>query len=240
MKKSLLAVQRWFSKHPFTDWIGVLLALGLFTSLAWPTLIGASAYFDEGYSAYLARFNPFSTSFYTAFDVHPPLYYIVLHCWQFFVGTGVSQLRFLTVIFAWTAVLFAFLIVRRWFGRYAAQVAIFMMVLSPLFIRYGTAMRMYTMMLAVAFAATYVLLNAVGSKNKRWWRWYTALVAIGMWTNYFMAFVWIAHVIWLYMELRRDKQLIKKAKKAYLWAVVFYLPWLPVLIVRYAVVQAYG
>lgn len=240
MKKSIAAIARWFEKHPFVDWVGVIASLGLFTSIAWPTLIGASAYFDEGYSAYLARFNPFSTAFYTAFDVHPPLYYIVLHFWQSIVGTDVSALRFLTVIFAWIAVLFAFLIVRRWFGRRAAMLAIFMMVLSPLFIRYGTAMRMYTMMLAIAFAATYVLLCAVSEKDRRWWRWYTALVAIGMWTNYFMAFVWLAHVLWLYKDFHGDKKLLKTARKAYLWAAVWYLPWLPVLIVRYAVVQAYG
>ena len=240
MKAFFQKVGQWFEKHPAVDWFGVTAALGIFTALAWPTLVGASAYFDEGYSAYLARFNPFSTSFYTAFDVHPPLYYVVLHFWQSIVGTGVEQLRFLTIIFAWVAVLFVFLTVRRWFGRRAAILATFLIVLSPLFIRYGTAMRMYTMMLATAFSATYVLLRATTSKDKRWWRWYTALVAIGMWTNYFMAFVWLAHAVWLWRNYRHDKTLFAKIKKAYFWAVIWYLPWLPILALRYAVVQAYG
>lgn len=240
MKAFLQKIGQWFDNHPGADWFGVIAALGTFTALAWPTLVESSTYFDEGYSAYLARFNPFSTSFYTAFDVHPPLYYVVLHFWQSIVGSGVPQLRFLTVIFAWVAVLFVFLTVRRWFGRRAALLATFLIVLSPLFIRYGTAMRMYTMMLAIAFAGTYVLLRAVTGKEKHWWIWYTALVTIGMWTNYFMAFVWLAHAVWLWRNYRHDKTLFTKIKKAYFWAVIWYLPWLPILILRYAVVQAYG
>lgn len=240
MKSFLLKASHWFNKNPLVDWLGVVAALTAFTALAWPTLVGTSAYFDEGYSAYLARFNPLSASFYTAFDVHPPLYYVVLNLWQSIVGPGVPQLRFLTIIFAWVAVVFVFLIVRRWFGRRAALLAIVLIILSPLFIRYGTAMRMYTMMLATAFGATYVLLRATTSKDKRWWRWYTALVTVGMWTNYFMAFVWLAHVAWIYLSHRHDPAIFKNAKKAYIWAIVWYIPWLPILVLRYAVVQAYG
>jgi 4-amino-4-deoxy-L-arabinose transferase-like glycosyltransferase len=240
MRTSFASVQKWFDKRPMVDWVGVFAALGLFTALAWPTMVGASAYFDEGYSAYLARFNPFSTAFYTAFDVHPPLYYVVLHFWQSLVGTDVAASRLLSVVFAWVVVVFAYLIVRRWFNRRSALLAIFLIVLSPLFIRYGTAMRMYTMALAIAFAATYVLLRATTEKSGRWWKIYTALVAIGMWTNYFTAFVWVTHALWIYLYHRHDAQLFKKARRAFIWALIFYVPWLPVLLVRVAVVQAYG
>jgi mannosyltransferase len=238
--KSFSRTLKRFGLSPYSDWFGVGLTLVLFMLLAWPTITGASAYFDEGYSAYLARFDPLSTSVYTAFDVHPPLYYFVLHIWQSIVGSGVAELRFLTVIFAWIAIIFTFLTIRRWFGRKAALLTIGLMIFSPLFIRYGSAMRMYTMALAITFAATYVLLRAVTEKDKRWWRIYTALVTIGMWTNYFMALVWVTHVIWIYWQYRSDKVIVKSAKKAYLWAMIWYVPWLPILIFRYVAVQASG
>jgi len=61
-----------------------------------------------------------------------------------------------------------------------------------------------------------------------------------MWTNYFMAFVWLAHAAWLWRNYRHDRAIFAKIKKAYFWAIIWYLPWLPILALRYAVVQAYG
>lgn len=222
------------------DWLVLVAGMALFTLLALPQSLMGSAYFDEGYSAYLAQFDPLTASAYTALDVHPPLYYITLHFWQWLVGDGVGALRFLSIVFAWVALLFGFLIVRRWFGQKAAWLTVVFMALSPLFIRYGGTMRMYTMALALAFSATYVLLRAVGSKDKKWWIAYAVLVAAGMWTNYFMALVWVTHALWFLYEHRKNSDVFKAWKGALIWALVLYLPWLPMLLFRYGEVQANG
>ena len=114
------------------------------------------------------------------------------------------------------------------------------MALSPLFIRYGSAMRMYTMALAIGLAATYVLMIAVSSK-KRWpWIVYTLLVAAGMWTNYFTALIWISHMAWILYEYRHQRKIIKSWGIAVLGSVILYLPWLPALLYRAGEVQASG
>jgi mannosyltransferase len=226
--------------RPLFDWAAVIAGIMLFTWLVLPNLVISSAYFDEGYSAYLAKFDPITIAAYTAQDVHPPLYYVVLHYWQSFVGDGVSELRLLSVIFAWIAIVFGFILVRRWFGRRAAWLALGLTVISPLLIRYGSTMRMYTMALAIAFAGTYVLLRAVHSKGKRWWLMYAALVAAGMWTNYFMALVWVTHLLWLIYEYRKDRRMVRSWRMAFLGAIVLYLPWLPMMLLRYSEVQADG
>lgn len=231
------------SKKPlpaFFDWLILGAALTLLTVLMLPNLIGASAYFDEGYSAFLAKHDVITMAFYTALDVHPPLYYGALHVWQYFSGDSVTGLRFLSVIFAWIAVTFGFLIVRRWFGRQAAWIAVVLMALSALLIRYGATMRMYTMALAIAFSATYVLLRALESKDKKWWIIYAVLVAAGMWTNYFMALVWATHFLWLAYEKRNDKAVMRRWLSAITGAFVLYLPWLPLLIFRYGEIQVNG
>lgn len=224
----------------FFDWFILGLALAMLTLLMLPNLIGASAYFDEGYSAFLAKHDVITMAFYTALDVHPPLYYAALHVWQFFSGDSVAGLRLLSVVFAWIAVAFGFLIARRWFGRQAAWIAVILMALSPLLIRYGATMRMYTMALAIAFSATYVLLRALESKDKKWWIIYGILVAAGMWTNYFMALVWATHFLWLAYEKRNDKAIMRRWLSAITGAFVLYLPWLPLLVFRYGEIQVNG
>lgn len=226
---------------PYLDWMVVLLGIALLTALLLPNVFNASAYFDEGYSAYLAKQDVLTMAGYTALDVHPPLYYALLHFWQGIAGTDVGPLRILSVIFAWIAVIFGFLTVRRWFGRHAAWLAVLLMALSPLFIRYGAAMRMYTLALAIAFAATYVLLRATAdTKQRKWWIIYGVLVSAGMWTNYFTALVWLTHLIWLAYEHRQNKKIMRRWLLAVVGAVVLYLPWLPWLVFRYGEIQANG
>lgn len=229
-----------FPYLPLFDWVAVVLSVILFTLAVMPNLIGSSAYFDEGYSAYLARFDIFTMAGYTALDVHPPLYYAALHVWQGLVGTDVAQLRLLSVFFGWAAILFGFLIIRRWFNHRAAWLAALLMALSPLFIRYGSTMRMYTMALAIALAGTYVLLLAVSRKSKWLWALYAVLMALGMWTNYFVALVWITHLIWLLYEHRKNRGIMRRWRFAFIGAIVLYLPWLPWLLFRYGEIQANG
>lgn len=225
---------------PFLDWAIVLLAIVLFTMLVVPNLVNASAYFDEGYSAYLARFDALTIAGYTALDVHPPLYYVTLNIWQGIVGGGVAEMRLLSLVFAWVAIVFAFLIVRRWFGRRAALMALLLLVLSPLLIRYASSVRMYTMALAIVFASTYVLLHAVNKGGKKLWALYAVLVAVGLWTNYFTALVWMTHLIWLFHEHRNDPRMVRSWRGAYLTAFILYLPWLPMMLLRYGAIQSEG
>lgn len=238
--KNLFAHHRESRYLPLFDWAALLGGIVLFTVLSLPSLLTASAYFDEGYSAYLAQFNPLTIAAYTALDVHPPLYYTALHFWQNIVGLDVAKLRILSLLFAWVAIFFGWLIVRRWFGRPAVWVAPLLMALSPLFIRYGAVMRMYTLALAIAFAGTYALLRAVDSKQRKWWAVYAVLVAAGMWTNYFMALVWVTHLIWLLYIYRKKDNVMRSWRWSFLWSLVLYLAWLPMLLFRYGEIQVSG
>lgn len=222
------------------DWVIVAIAIGIFTYMALPNLIHSSAYFDEGYSAYLAKQDLWTMATYTALDVHPPLYYGALHYWQLLFGDDVATLRLLSIVFGWFAIVFGFLLVRRGFGYKAAWFATLLMALSPLFIRYGSSMRMYTLALAIGLAATYILTIAVTGK-KRWpWIVYAVLVAAGMWTNYFTALVWLSHLAWILYEYRRERNIVRSWCLAVAGAVILYLPWLPALVYRAGEVQVSG
>lgn len=243
-------------RHTFAyDTLAIVTACTIFAVIATFALAHESSYFDEGFTSYLARFSPFEIAYYTALDVHPPLYYITLHYWQSIVGIDVFWLRFFSVIWAWIAIILTFILVKEWFGRMASYSTLLFITMSPLFIRYSEAMRMYTMAIAIVVGATYILVRLLSHshqstmRRRMLWASYGVLVSAGMWTNYFTAFIWIAHLLWILSE--RHSTSSTKEKKEYTshlkrWvfavglAIILYVPWLPWLIVRFTEVQATG
>lgn len=188
-----------------------------------------SIWFDEAYSAYLTRFEYPKVWDLTAADVHPPLYYFVLKTWAHFFGHTDFAMRMLSVVCGAVAILFAYLWLKYKYGAKAAIIASFLLSISPVFVRYGQEMRMYTMVLAIVFAATYVLQLAIDSNKKRWWVIYAILIAMGMWTHYFSALAWIVHVIYL-ARIYKKKIFQKHIILTYVGAVLLFLPWVPSLL----------
>lgn len=231
-----------------SDVVIILFACTLYAVICCLFLGGESSYFDEGFTSYLARFSPLEIAHYTALDVHPPLYYITLHYWQQLVGIDVFSLRAMSVLWGIVAIIFAFLMAKRIGGRRAAWSVLLFVILSPLFIRYSEAMRMYTMALAIIAAATYILIllyNPATRQRRILWLLYAILVSAGMWTNYFTAFVWLAHLAWVSsMAIAKPKKPLRRFIQRWWQAigisVLFYLPWLPWLIMRFADVQSTG
>ena len=217
-------------------------------TLVAPALIGAlylilclvsvqqSIWFDESYTAYLIRFDFGSILKYTAADVHPPLYYFLLKVWSMVFGYSDFALRAMSAMFGALAILFAFLWLKYKYGKTAAILGSLFLALSPNFIRYGEEMRMYTLVAAIVFAATYFLQLAIDNKSRKWWIIYAALVALGMYTHYFTAFAWMAHVIYLIVIYKKEF-FTKKIFAWYLLSVVFYLPWLPGFLKQSSTVQ---
>jgi mannosyltransferase len=249
MKKTISIIVDFFRARPRTDFIFVGIALVLFVLLALWNIAGPSIWFDEAFGAYMIHFNFIDIARYTATDVHPPFFYWMLKLWTHFFGHNELGLRSMSVFFGAVAAVFGYLFTRRQFGRRAAIVGLFILALSPLFIRYSQEARMYTLAAAIVLSATYVLSRAIDSKNRKLWVLYGILVSLGMWTHYFTALAWIAHWVWRYLVLHRTgargKVLAKKFfdknwLTAYIIAVALFLPWLPAMAIQLVVVQAGG
>lgn len=249
MKKVFTRITSFIRSRPRTDYIFVSLALVLFAWLALWNISGASIWFDEAFSAYIIQYNFLDIARYTATDVHPPLFYWLLKIWTFFFGQTEIGLRSMSVFFGAVAAVFGYLLTRRLFGRKAALVGIFILALSPLFIRYSQEARMYTLAAAIVLSATYVLMRALESKGRKLWVIYGVLVSLGMWTHYFTALAWIAHWIWRYVTIRRTGVRAKELRlkffdknwlTAYIVAVGLFLPWLPAMAIQLIIVQATG
>ena len=195
-KQKLLDVSR-------RDWLLVIAALSVFITITLATITRFSIWFDESFSAYIIRFNFFDIAKYTASDVHPPLYYWILKIWAAVFGNTELGIRSLSLLFGCLAIVTAFILVNRLFGKRAARFSLLFLVLSPMLVRYSQEARMYTMVAFIALLATFVLTYAVNTKKKLPWAVYGILVSLGMWTHYFSAIVWIAHWLWRADNIRR-------------------------------------
>ncbi len=201
--------------------------------------IDQSIWFDESYSAYLIRFDFKDILNFTAADVHPPLYYFLLKIWSMIFGYTDFALRAMSALFGALAILFAYMWIKYKYGKAAAILGALFLAISPNFVRYGQEMRMYTVIAAIVFAATFVLQLAIDNKTKKWWIIYAVLVALGMYTHYFCAFAWVAHVVYL-LFVYGKKFFSEKKFTVYILSVLLYLPWIPGLLSQVKTVQGGG
>jgi len=179
--------------------------------------------------------------------VHPPFFYFALKMWSSIFGTSDVAMRFMSIFFGLVAIVFIFHLLKKWFGIKTASIATMVAAISPMLIRYGQEMRMYTMVLAIVFAATYFLSlaleNGAKKEGRKYWVIYAILMAVGMWTHYFSAFMWISQLVAIIVffggpkKIFKDKKLFKTILYTYIVAVILYLPWIPSFINQAKTVQ---
>ncbi len=196
----------------------------------------SAIWFDESYSAYLTRGSFADIWNLTAQDVHPPFFYFLLKIWSDIFGYTDVSLRFMSVFFGALTIIFLFQLLKRWFGTKAATISSFFLAFSPMFIRYGQEMRMYSLVFLIVVLATYALDLALTTQKTRYFVFYAILIALGMWTHYFTAIVWIVHIIY-YKLTKQAKIFSKRMLLTYLLAVLLFLPWTPSFLHQVAVVQ---
>jgi predicted membrane-bound mannosyltransferase len=85
------------SLHLRRDIAAIIGVIWLAFGLRLLSLADANIWWDEGWSVWLARQSVLGIARGTAADVHPPLYYWLLHAWQALAGESEFAVRFLSV-----------------------------------------------------------------------------------------------------------------------------------------------
>jgi hypothetical protein len=186
---------------------------------------------DEIYSWNAARMPLSDMWRWTANDLHPPLYYAVLHAWIAAFGDSEIALRSLSAIASISSALLLYLALRGAVGRGIAAMAAGFLLLNPAFLFYSTEARMYPL------AGLLALLSAIGfawfvakQSLARWVVWASSTVAL-LYTDYsgfFVVGMLIACGLWYVFRIplggQRWRLLV--GLFAILAVVVFaYLPW---------------
>ena len=230
-RKSLKKSQKSHSPTPKTPSHPLCFIIPLIAGLIFFVLsvinLQLPVWFDESYTAYLTRGSFSDIWQLTSIDVHPPLYYFLLKIWATLFGSTDFTLRFMSIFFGIIGIIFTFQLVRRLFHNVRiASFATIAVAFSPILLRYGQEMRMYTLVFAIVAAASYILIRAIDTARFRYWLLYGIFVALGMWTHYFTVLVWFAqfiYLLWYYRKRIFQKNIIF----SYILAVLLFIPWLP-------------
>ncbi|MFN8532639.1 MAG: glycosyltransferase family 39 protein [Dehalococcoidia bacterium] len=198
----------------------------------------SSLWYDEGFSAFVASEPPLELLAHTARDIHPPLYYLLLHGWTEFAGQSDFSLGFFSLAFGLLCVSLVLAIGRRWFGETAGLLAGLAAALSPFQVWYSQEVRMYTL------AAFLGLLLVAATERGSWRDFWTFVLAgaAGLYVLYYLAFLLVALNVIMGIWLLVNRRLpggwtLRRWSLAQALILVLYLPWLPVAI-RQAVAPA--
>lgn len=188
---------------------------------------------DEGSSLMLSDYPLTGIWFHAAHDVHPPLYFMLLHGWIALFGDSLVSIRTLSVLPGIATVLLGAWLVRLIATQRAALLAGLLLALLPIAVRYNQEVRMYSLLGLWLIAATIALVYWVKSPHQnRYLVIYTLLMAAAFYTHYFTAFCVIAHWLYLMSSGRSTGWLLKRPAwwLANVAIVLLFLPWLPGLL----------
>jgi mannosyltransferase len=222
----------------------LLLVLALAAFLRFYLLDGQSFWNDEGNSARIAERSLQLITEGAAGDIHPPLYYYLLHVWRGVFGSSEFALRSLSALLGVLLVGLTFLIGRKAFGVGVGLLAAFLVTINSFQIYYSQEARMYMLLAVIGAAATWMLLRLlVGWRNERLaaggWRLaldhaaVAVLYAAGLYTHYAFPFIIVTHFLivctWL-LVLRQPLKRFLPWIGVVAAAGVLFLPWLPTAI----------
>ncbi len=190
-----------------------------------------SLWYDEGFSLYLATQSLSHITARTAADIHPPLYYYLLHVWQGGSGTTEFALRLLSAFFGVLCVPLAYILGARLFNRRAAFLAAVLTTVSPLYLWYGRDARMYTMVTALGMMASYFLLRLTTGDARRWMWWgYVLSLTAAIYGHFYALFLLAFHVAYALLTLRRlrpeqRRRALIRTGSAQLLTLLAFAPW---------------
>lgn len=221
---------RWAREH----WLIPILLLA--TVVRFYDLTAAAIWGDEGSSLLLARYSLSGIWTHAAFDVHPPLYFMLLHGWIGVFGDGLLAIRSFSALAGIATVGLGVSLVDRLATRRAAIIAGVLLALLPTAVRYSQEVRMYALLGLLLIGATLVLVKWIRRPQRhRYLLIYALLMTAALYTHYFAVLAALSH--WLYLGLIRllPGYRLKHLQRKDWWLanlaiVVLYLPWLPNLL----------
>ena len=187
-------------------------------------------WFDESYSASLIKGNCFQIWDMTAYDVHPPLYYWFLRIWSLIFGRSLYVLRSFSIVAGMLTIIVLYILFKRWSkSDKTALILSSLFAICPFFLYYSSEMRMYSFMALIVALGTLFLDLALEKNQKKYWLLYALTIVAGLYTHYFTAFAFIAHLIYLiYYFIKHGFN--KNILWTYALVIILYIPWIPNMI----------
>jgi mannosyltransferase len=196
-------------------------------------LDGLSLWEDEIFTATRAPWPPAELIAWTAGDVHPPLYYLLIHG-LLALGKSDWLLRWPSALFGVLSLALVYRLGRELFGRTAAIAGMALLALSPFALRYDQEARMHALFMFLSLLSIFCLVKAMRAGGRTWWAAFALVTALNLYTIYFAFLVLGMEALWVGLTLvflpRRRERIAHYALRFTFYsltALALYLPWWP-------------
>ena len=197
--------------------IALLLILVLAAFLRFYRLDAQSLWADEGNSLSLSGRSLDLITAGAAHDIHPPLYYYVLHFWMRVFGDSESAVRALSALLGTALAYLTYLLSRRLSDYWLGLTAAFLTAISPFQVYYSQEARMYILLAALSALSVYSFirfLEAEASKTRTLYLWaglYIVATTLSLYTHYSFPIIIVMENLlygtWLAISWRRGSVL---------------------------------
>ncbi len=188
-----------------------------------------NVWWDEAYSVWLARMNLADAINITARDVHPPLYYALLHFSIRLWGSGEFAIRYLSVIPALLTSAILFSLGKGWLGTRRAAFGLLWLAVSRFHIWWSQETRMYTWAAFWAVWVFYFLWRQTSTRPSKWgWPAYVFGLSAGLYTLYLFGLVYPAvglTVVALWFSKRISTRILWQWVLATAVSLALFVPW---------------
>jgi Predicted membrane protein len=187
-------------------------------------------WWDEGLTIWAAR-SPVQAIFqWTAHDVHPPLYFLVMRGWRSLAGEGEFVLRFPSVCAGTLGVVVVYGLGNKLGGKKAGLLSALFTACSRFAISWSQEMRMYIFAATLSAGALWATLRLWKSPgSKAWWLACVLTVAGGLWSLYLtVSLPLISNLAFPIVWIRegRPRRLLLSWGTAQIATAALYAPWL--------------
>ena len=243
--ETALGKNRGRSKSSQCEGALLLLLLLLSTALRILHLGFQPLWWDEGYSVWFATHPLTQMAALTAQDIHPPLYYALLHGWAALLGASPTALRLLSVIVGVLTIPLLYWVARRMLSARAALLATFLLTINPLHVYYSQEVRMYGLVALLSVGILAAAWRVFDTETRRRGDTetrgrgderlvtlspyhlitYVLLTTAALYTQYYAIFLPIGLTIYAAWRWRRDLRALLIWLGAQAVVALLYLPW---------------
>lgn len=192
-------------------------------------LVLDSLWFDEVFSVRAGRLSIGEIISLTSADVHPPLYYLLLHFWMKLFGETVGAVRMLSVSFSVLTVFVIYHLALRIFTRRTALFAALLTALSPFQVFYAQETRMYSQLTFLAASSVYFFACWMRDGKRLYSALYVISTTLLLYTHIYAAFVVMAQFLYFILLFLTERETFRKRLRG--WSVLqlitglLFLPW---------------
>jgi uncharacterized membrane protein len=207
-------------------------ALAFALRLAW--LPDANIWWDEGLAVWAARQSPLEIARWTSADVHPPLYFWLLHGWRLLVGDSEFAVRFLSVGLGTLTVAALWSLGRALLprSRWIPLVAALLVATSRFLVWWSQEARMYMLGGLLATLSLYFTVRLRWRPTRAALVGYLLTTIAALWTLYLLAFLLVVQGLYWLWTLRHYENWQERGRALLRWAalqitvLLAFAPWL--------------